>query len=131
MGFKHPYFRTTSGGTYDEKNDGLTNGRRYVVKAFVHGKERQNGNKIKNENKNKQRQGSNHVGISPLKSAFLEVLTTIEAANYLRISVETLRNMTSAGKIPYTKLGNRNRYFLNELRELLRSNKRGGGSNGI
>ena len=53
-----------------------------------------------------------------------EILTTEEAANYLRVSMGTLRNMTSEGLVPYTKLGNRNRYFLKDLRRLLLSNKK-------
>jgi excisionase family DNA binding protein len=54
-----------------------------------------------------------------------EWLTTSQAADYLGISVGTLRNMTSNGKIPYYKFGKLNRYRLPELRELLLSGKRG------
>lgn len=54
-----------------------------------------------------------------------EWMTTREAAAYLRVSVATLRNMTSNGEIPYRKLGRRNRYLLVELRQLLNSQKRG------
>lgn len=54
-----------------------------------------------------------------------EWLTTEEAARYLRLSVGELRNLTSNGKIPYYKLGRRNRYLKCELRELLQKNKRG------
>ena len=45
-------------------------------------------------------------------------LTTEEAAAYLRISVGTLRNMTSNGQVPYSKLGRRNRYQIEDLRNL-------------
>lgn len=52
-------------------------------------------------------------------------LTAKEAAGFLRISVESLRNMTSNGKIPHYKLGRRVRYLKSELRALLKANKRG------
>jgi excisionase family DNA binding protein len=54
-----------------------------------------------------------------------EWLTTEQAADYLGLSVASLRNMTSNGQVPYYKLGNRNRYRLPELRQLLLSGKRG------
>lgn len=56
---------------------------------------------------------------------FREWMTTAEAADYLRVSVGALRNMTSNGQVPYRKLGNRNRYNSDELRSLLSSQKRG------
>lgn len=52
-----------------------------------------------------------------------EWLTTKEAADYLKIPVGSLRNMTSNGQVPYFKLGNRNRYSLTELRKLLLGQK--------
>ncbi len=55
-----------------------------------------------------------------------EWLTTFEAADYLKVSVGTLRNMTSNGRVPYFKLDRRNRYRLCDLRGLLLSQKRGG-----
>lgn len=54
-----------------------------------------------------------------------EWMNTEEAARYLRLSVGALRNLTSNGKVPYHKLGNRNRYLLDDLRKLLLANKRG------
>lgn len=54
-----------------------------------------------------------------------EWLDTEAAAEYLKISVGSLRNMTSNGLIPYNKLGRRNRYRTEDLRQLLLSNKRG------
>jgi len=63
-----------------------------------------------------------------LKTEFNEILTTEEAARYLRVSEMVIRNMTSNGNIPYHKLGNRNRYFKEELRNLLLKNRRGGSS---
>jgi excisionase family DNA binding protein len=54
-----------------------------------------------------------------------EWLNTEQAADYLSLTVGALRNMTSNGQIPYHKLGNRNRYSVIELRQLLLSNKRG------
>ncbi len=52
-------------------------------------------------------------------------LTTKEAAEYLRVSVGRLRNMTSWGQVPYYKLGKSNRYRLHDLRELLFKTKKG------
>ncbi|RYZ77776.1 MAG: DNA-binding protein [Proteobacteria bacterium] len=54
-----------------------------------------------------------------------EWMDSQEAANYLRISIGSLRNMTSNGQIPHFKLGRRNRYLRDELRELLLSEQRG------
>ena len=63
---------------------------------------------------------------SSLKTNSLaEWLTTEQAADYLKLSVGTLRNLTSDGKIPHYKLGRRNRYSVNDLRALLLQNKRG------
>lgn len=60
------------------------------------------------------------------KSSFsFEWMNSDEAAEYLRLTVATLRNLTSAGQIPYTKLGRRNRYRKDQLRALLLQNKRG------
>lgn len=55
-----------------------------------------------------------------------EFITTDEAAEYLRLSKQSLLNMTSNGKVPFYKLGNRNRYRLQDLQELLLKTKRGG-----
>lgn len=52
-------------------------------------------------------------------------LNTEQAAAYLGIPVGSLRNLTSNGRIPYYKLGRRNRYKLSDLHELLLSGKRG------
>jgi excisionase family DNA binding protein len=54
-----------------------------------------------------------------------EWLTTEEAATVLRVSVGSLRNMTSNGRISAYKLGRRNRYLRKELDELLFSSKEG------
>lgn len=55
-----------------------------------------------------------------------EWMTSAEAADYLRMPIGTLRNQTSIGVIPYTKLGRSNRYHRDDLRNLLLSQKRGG-----
>jgi len=55
-----------------------------------------------------------------------EWLDSTEAAAYLSLSVGSLRNMTSNGHVPYYKLQGRNRYRLEDLRNLLLSQKRGG-----
>ena len=54
-----------------------------------------------------------------------EWLNSKEAANFLGLSERSLFNLTSNGKIPYYKFGRRNRYQLNELRELLLAQPRG------
>lgn len=61
-----------------------------------------------------------------LKTEYNEWLTTEEAADYLRVSVQVLRVWTSNGKLPFYKLFRSNRYKLTELRELLLSNRKGG-----
>ena len=63
-------------------------------------------------------------------SLTIEWLNTDEAAKYLKVSVGSLRNLTSSGKIPYYKFERRNRYRLKDLRDLLLSKKRGG-QNGL
>ena len=57
-----------------------------------------------------------------------EWLTTEEAAAYLRISIASLRNLTSNGRVIYYKLGRRVRYQRTDLQNLLLQNKRGGHS---
>ena len=52
-------------------------------------------------------------------------LTPEEAAAYMKISVPTLHNLTSNGKIPFYKFGRRNRYLRGELRKLLSAQPRG------
>ena len=54
-----------------------------------------------------------------------EWLTSEGAAEYLKISVGELRNKTSNGQIPYTKLGRSNRYLKSQLRELLLKKMKG------
>lgn len=58
-------------------------------------------------------------------SLTIEWMSTNEAAEFLRIPVRSLRNLTSNGKIPYCKLFNLNRYRKDELQALLLKNKRG------
>ena len=52
-------------------------------------------------------------------------LNSFEAAEYLRISVGALRNMTCNGRLPFYKLGRSNRYLLSDLRNTLMSERRG------
>ncbi len=51
--------------------------------------------------------------------------TTEQAARYLGLSTQALLNMTSNGRVPFYKLGRRNRYKKAELVRLLESNKKG------
>lgn len=53
-------------------------------------------------------------------------LNTKQAAEYLGISARTLLNLTSNGTVKYYKLGRRNRYRLDDLRNLLFAESRGG-----
>lgn len=54
-----------------------------------------------------------------------EWLTSEEAARYLRVTEQTLRNMTSNGRVPYYKLGRSNRYLRSELKSLLVTQSKG------
>lgn len=54
-----------------------------------------------------------------------EWLTTAEAAGVLKIPEGSLRNLTSNGRIPYYKLGRRNRYLKSDLLKLLLSTRKG------
>lgn len=60
---------------------------------------------------------------------FDEWLTSKEAAQYLRVSVGSLRNMVSNGQIPHFKLFGRNRFHRKDLRQLLKKSR--GESHGI
>ncbi|MCB9072509.1 MAG: helix-turn-helix domain-containing protein [Bdellovibrionaceae bacterium] len=68
--------------------------------------------------------------ISAINSGSLKIesewLISKEAARYLGITERSLYNLTSNGKIPYYKFGKRNRYLLEDLRNLLLSQPRGG-----
>lgn len=75
--------------------------------------------------------GSNEPAYKPKESLFgnrieEKWLSTSRAAAYLDISEQALRNMSALGKIKYYKLGSRNRYYLDDLKELLLSTQRGG-----
>jgi len=52
-------------------------------------------------------------------------LNSNEAANFLKVSLPMLWNLTSNGKVPYYKFGRSNRYRLDELEALLLKDKRG------
>ena len=54
-----------------------------------------------------------------------EWLASKEAAIFLGVSEAQLRNLTSAGRIPYYKFGRLNRYKASELEDLIRKNRRG------
>jgi excisionase family DNA binding protein len=54
-----------------------------------------------------------------------EWFSTEEAAEYLRVSSSVLHNLCSQGKVPYCKLGRRNRFRREDLDELLLRNRRG------
>lgn len=54
-----------------------------------------------------------------------KLMNSDEAAAYLGISIASLMNKVSQGRIPYYKFGRLNRYMKSELSQLLLSNKRG------
>lgn len=54
-----------------------------------------------------------------------EWMTTEQVAQYLILSVASVRNMASNGQLPYRKLGRRNRYLRSEIQNLLLRNERG------
>lgn len=55
-----------------------------------------------------------------------EWLTSQEAADFLKISLQSLFNRVSMGQIPYYKFGRSNRYRLSDLKKLLLGHPRGG-----
>jgi excisionase family DNA binding protein len=59
------------------------------------------------------------------RSLTTEWMTTKEAAEYLRIPIKSIQNLTSNGKIPFYKFQRLNRYKRSELEKILLSNKRG------
>lgn len=65
------------------------------------------------------------VNPSPGRSLTIEWLNSLEAAQFLRLSVKALRNKTSNGQVPFHKFGRLNRYRRDELEVLLLSKKRG------
>lgn len=66
-----------------------------------------------------------------LKNSLVEVvseskwLTTREAANYLRLSISSIKTMIYRGQIRVHKLGKRNRFLKEELDRLITSNNGG------
>lgn len=59
------------------------------------------------------------------KSTDEKWLSSFQAANFLAISVQALMNMSSNGKVPYHKLGRRNRYRYSDLLAMLERERRG------
>ena len=52
-------------------------------------------------------------------------LNSREAAEYLNVTIPVLMNLTSSSKVPYYKLGKRNRYLRSELESLIKKEARG------
>lgn len=78
---------------------------------------------MKSEKKRGDEKNMNLVGSS--ENLFFENLvesdvwlTAIEAANYLRMTVNALRIATCRGYVPVYKIGRRSRYKLHELAKL-------------
>lgn len=65
------------------------------------------------------------VTSSSLTIKYSDWLNTEEAAAFLGISKDSLYNMTSAGAVPYSKLGGRNRYKADDFNQLLLENRKG------
>src|SRR4051812_508645 len=55
----------------------------------------------------------------------IEWLTTGEAANYLKVSIGSLRNMVSNGTVPAYRMGRRLRFLVSELNSLLVAREKG------
>jgi excisionase family DNA binding protein len=54
-----------------------------------------------------------------------EFLNANQVAQYLKLPLQTVRNLTSNGKIPHYKLGSSVRYRTDDLRQLLLEQSRG------
>lgn len=73
---------------------------------------------------------SSHSMLDPQTCSLkIEWLNSNEAAEFLRLSVKALRNLTSNGKLPFYKLGRRNRYRRDELEAILLNERRGHNGN--
>lgn len=59
------------------------------------------------------------------KDIQFEFVNADQISTFLKINVQTVRNLTSNGKIPYYKFGKRVLYRLDEVRELVLKSKRG------
>jgi hypothetical protein len=70
--------------------------------------------------------GSSPPVVGSLKIEEDEVLDSKSAAKLLGITVVSLFNLCSQGKVPYYKFGRRNRYLKSELLNLLLATPRGG-----
>lgn len=54
-----------------------------------------------------------------------EFVNAEQISAFLKINTQTVRNLTSNGKLPYYKFGKRVLYRIDEIRELILKNKRG------
>lgn len=70
-------------------------------------------------------QGPDEMVVDASSSLTSEWLDSRQAAQFLKVSVPMLRNMTSNGQVPFYKLGRRNRYRVDELEALLLKGRRG------
>ena len=55
-----------------------------------------------------------------MEKGSIEVLTTAETVQYLRVSRKTLLKLVHEGKIPARKIGKNYRYLKNELEKFLK-----------
>lgn len=60
-----------------------------------------------------------------MQSNDVKWMNSKEAAEYMRISTASLRNMVSNGKLPFYKLGRRLRFIESELKNAILSQKFG------
>ncbi len=52
-------------------------------------------------------------------------MNSSQAAEYLKLDVNTLMNLSSNGTVPYYKLGRKNLYLKSELDKIIQLNPRG------
>ena len=54
-----------------------------------------------------------------------DFIDSVRAAEFLSVTTQRLMTMTSAGKVPYYKLGRSNRYLISELQRLIVQTRKG------
>ena len=66
----------------------------------------------------------NKEGMTPPKKEFPEIMTAVQAADYLQVKEKTIRNWTSQGGIPSARIGGAVRYKKSDIDKLLVKKKK-------
>ena len=66
----------------------------------------------------------NKERMTPPKKEFPEIMTAVQAADYLQIKEKTIRNWTSQGRIPSASIGGAVRYKKSDIDKLLVKKKK-------